>query len=225
MELRETWHIVRRRWWLPLGLAILAAASSLSVTARASERWQGTVSLAISLPGQPATPTLFTYNDYYTWVTSEYLIDDLTQIMKGQRFARDVLAEAGESTTGDVVMRGQKAEKTHRVLSFSVETADPEQASRLAGAAARVIQTKGGDYLAQLHQKNAVLTVVDGPAVAPVRPVTRSALDAGVRGALGLILGLGALFLIEYLDPTIRSSRELERLLRVPVMGEIPQEG
>ena len=225
MELRETWQILRRRWWLPLGLAILAAASSLLVTARASERWQGSISLAISLPGQPPSPTLFTYNDYYTWVTSEYLIDDLSEIMKGRSFAEDVLAEAGGSPAGDVVMQGQKAEKTHRVLRFSVEAADREQARRLADAAARVIETKGGDYLAQLQQQNALVRVVDGPSIAPVRPVTRSALDAGVRGALGLLLGLGALLLIEYLDPTIRSARELERLLQVPVMGEIPQEG
>ena len=225
MELRETWQILRRRWWLPLGLAILAAASSLLVTARASERWQGSISLAISLPGQPPSPTLFTYNDYYTWVTSEYLIDDLSEIMKGRSFAEDVLAEAGGSLAGDVVMQGQKAEKTHRVLRFSVEAADREQARRLADAAARVIETKGGDYLAQLQQQNALVRVVDGPSVAPVRPVTRSALDASVRGALGLLLGLGALLLIEYLDPTIRSARELERLLQVPVMGEIPQEG
>ena len=225
MELRETWQILRRRWWLPLGLAILAAASSLLVTARASERWQGSISLAISLPGQPPSPTLFTYNDYYTWVTSEYLIDDLSEIMKGRSFAEDVLAEAGGSPAGAVVMQGQKAEKTHRVLRFSVEAADREQARRLADAAARVIETKGGDYLAQLQQQNALVRVVDGPSVAPVRPVTRSALDAGVRGALGLLLGLGALLLIEYLDPTIRSARELERLLQVPVMGEIPQEG
>ena len=225
MELRETWQILRRRWWLPLGLAILAAASSLLVTARASERWQGSISLAISLPGQPPSPTLFTYNDYYTWVTSEYLIDDLSEIMKGRSFAEDVLAEAGGSPAGAVVMQGQKAGKTHRVLRFSVEAADREQARRLADAAARVIETKGGDYLAQLQQQNALVRVVDGPSVAPVRPVTRSALDAGVRGALGLLLGLGALLLIEYLDPTIRSARELERLLQVPVMGEIPQKG
>lgn len=225
MELRESWPIVRRWWWLPAILAVLGGLSSFLVTARTSERWLGKISLAISVPGQPPNPNLFTYNDYYTWVTSEYLVDDLSEIMKGRRFAEDLAAEIGQAVPVDAILRGERTEKTHRVVTFSIEAGDPNLAGRLAEAAARVVQIKGGTYLAQLSQRDAVVQIVDGPSVAPVRPVSRSALDAGVRAGLGLLLGVGVALLLEYLDPTIRSARELEHLLGLPVMGEIPAEG
>lgn len=225
MELRQSWHLFARRWWIPVGLALLAAASSLLFTARAQERWLGTISLAISVPGQAPTPELFTFNDYYTWVTSEYLVDDLSEIMKGRRFAEDIAAVIGGTIPPETIMQGERTEKTHRVLTFSVEATDPETARQLASAAATVIQTKGGEYLAQLAQRNAVVQIVDGPQVNPVRPVSRTALDAGVRGALGLVLGIGLILLFEYLDPTVRTTRELEGVLGLPVLGEIPAEG
>lgn len=181
--------------------------------------------MAISMPGQPPTPNLFVYNDYYTWVTSEYIVDDLSEIMKGRRFAEDIAAETGGALPVDAILRGERTEKTHRVVTFSVEAATADLAEKLANAAVRVIETKGGTYLAQLSQRDAIVTVVDGPSVAPVRPVSRTALDAGVRGALGFILGIGVILLLEYLDPTIRSARDLEGLLGLPVMGEIPQRG
>lgn len=225
MELRETWQILLRRWWLPVGLAVLAAASSLLVTARTPERWSGSIRLAISVPGEPPSPSVFQYNNYYTWVTSEYVVDDLSEIMKGRRFAEDLAAESGDTLPVDTILSGERTQKTHRVLTFSIDTGSPETAEKLAATAIRVIQNRGGTYLAQLQQRDALVTVVDGPTVTPVRPVSRTALDAAVRGALGFILGIGVILLLEYLDPTIRSTRDLEGLLGLPVMGEIPQEG
>jgi succinoglycan biosynthesis transport protein ExoP len=40
---------------------------------------------------------------------------------------------------------------------------------------------------------------------------------------LGLILGVGAAFFLEYLDRTVRTSADVEMLLSIPVLGIIPQ--
>ncbi len=42
-------------------------------------------------------------------------------------------------------------------------------------------------------------------------------------GLLGLILGVGAAFFLEYLDRTVRTSSDVEGLLGVPVLGIIPR--
>jgi capsular exopolysaccharide synthesis family protein len=64
--------------------------------------------------------------------------------------------------------------------------------------------------------------VVD-PAVVPTvaaspKPVRNSGLGLGV----GLVFGVGMAFLYEYLDNTIKSDDEAERLYGVPVLGHIP---
>lgn len=54
----------------------------------------------------------------------------------------------------------------------------------------------------------------------PFRPSLRQNLLLGLM--LGLILGVGAAFLIEYMDRTIKSAEDLERLLGLPTLAVIP---
>ena len=41
---------------------------------------------------------------------------------------------------------------------------------------------------------------------------------------VGLLLGLAGAFFIEYLDQTIKSSADIERVLGVPLLGAIPHD-
>ena len=66
------------------------------------------------------------------------------------------------------------------------------------------------------------VTVVDSASAAyPVAPVGGNNLLLGA--ILGLILGVGAAFFLEYLDRTVRTSAEVEMLLSIPVLGVIPR--
>lgn len=66
---------------------------------------------------------------------------------------------------------------------------------------------------------------VVSPAVVSEDPVEPSPLRNSALGlAVGLLFGLGMAFLYEYLDNTIKSSEEAEKLLGVPVLGIIPAE-
>lgn len=65
-------------------------------------------------------------------------------------------------------------------------------------------------------------TVVS-PAILDARPVSPKPVRNGSLGlAVGLMFGLGMAFLYEYLDNTIKSDEEAERLYGVPVLGHIP---
>ncbi len=57
------------------------------------------------------------------------------------------------------------------------------------------------------------------PASRPVRP--RPVANTALAGMAGLILAGGIAFLIEYLDDTIRSPEDIERILNAPVIGYI----
>lgn len=76
---------------------------------------------------------------------------------------------------------------------------------------------------------NAQLEVGSGrvvsPAVVSEDPVEPTPLRNTVLGlVVGLVFGLGMAFLYEYLDNTLKSSDEAEKLLGVPVLGLIPAE-
>jgi len=59
------------------------------------------------------------------------------------------------------------------------------------------------------------------PGPFPARP--RVALNLGLGALVGLILGIGLAFFIEYLDTSIKTMDDIETLLGVPVLAIIPQ--
>jgi capsular exopolysaccharide synthesis family protein len=74
--------------------------------------------------------------------------------------------------------------------------------------------------LARLRSTPNVIPVE--PAKVPVAPISPQPLrDAGVGGAVGLMLMAALAFAIEYLDDTIKTPEDVNRLLGVPVIGLI----
>lgn len=62
------------------------------------------------------------------------------------------------------------------------------------------------------------------PADLPDAPIPTNAPRQVLFGAiLGLSLGLGAAFLLEYMDTSLKSSEDVTRFLDLPLMGEIPK--
>jgi non-specific protein-tyrosine kinase len=61
------------------------------------------------------------------------------------------------------------------------------------------------------------------PASVPVNPVRpRIMLNTALAAVVGLMLAVGTVFLIEYLDTSIRNPEDIERTLSLPIIGFIP---
>jgi capsular exopolysaccharide synthesis family protein len=67
------------------------------------------------------------------------------------------------------------------------------------------------------------ITILDG-ASPPVRIGTNLKQKIILGFLVGLLLGLGGAFFLEYLDQTIKSATDIERAVGTPVLGLIPQE-
>lgn len=59
------------------------------------------------------------------------------------------------------------------------------------------------------------------PGAAPVRPT--KALNIALGAFFGLLVGIGLAFFIEYLDTSVKTIDEVERVFQAPVLGVIPQ--
>jgi len=68
-----------------------------------------------------------------------------------------------------------------------------------------------------------ILTVVE-PANLPTRSVgTNKFIIIGLAGLVGFSLGAGAVYLLEYLDRTIKTTSDVERIFNLPVIGYISE--
>lgn len=79
-------------------------------------------------------------------------------------------------------------------------------------------------YQAQITEAAAspYVEILD-PAVGASRIQGRGRVNVFLGALLGLILGVGAAFFLEYLDRTVRTSSDVESLLGIPVLGVIPR--
>ena len=74
--------------------------------------------------------------------------------------------------------------------------------------------------LARLQNTPNVVSIE--PAVVPGRPIRpRPVTNTGLAAAVGLMLAGGIAFLIEYLDDTIRTPEDVDRILKLPIIGYI----
>jgi capsular polysaccharide biosynthesis protein len=229
MELRTYWEILRRRWWLPLLLAgLVAAISTVQLRPWEARPSSYTTSMRLLVGVLPATDAAESAYDprYYAWLTSEYLVDDFTEVVRSALFAQGVSArltdQAIELPPG--VIQGSAATgQQHRIITLSFTWGDEEQLAAIANAAAAEITENAVTYFQALGTEGAGVTVLDGPMISEVGPTLRDRLEWPLRIGLGLLVGLGLIFLLEYLDTSLRKRSEVE-MLGLRVIGEIPKD-
>jgi capsular polysaccharide biosynthesis protein len=227
MELREYWRIILRWWWLPVGLAALVAA----LTLLQQRPWRPhptsyQANMRFNIGLQPERiPGVYTYDRYYTMLTSEYLVDDLSEIVRGQVFTDEVsrrLAAQGITVSPGAIGASTQPGKLHRILTVTVHWPDETQLRAIANAVTGVLTERSADFFGQFSASEADIRLIDSPTVIPVAPPARQQLDLPLRVFLALAAGVALEFLLNYLDNTVRDEGDLASL-GLPVLGRVPR--
>jgi capsular polysaccharide biosynthesis protein len=108
------------------------------------------------------------------------------------------------------------------VMTLYLSWPDAEQLEAIAEAATVVLQTRSGDYFPQVEASGLIVTALDDPAIGAVPPPLTARLNPVVRFGMGVAAGFALVFLVEYLDRTVRTRSELEKMGLV-VLAEIPR--
>jgi capsular polysaccharide biosynthesis protein len=230
MELREYWSIIRRRWWLPVAVTLVALIASTAVGVRGAAAYKTDMRIAIStIPTPDANATLYYDPTYYSNLDSEYLADDMSEFMTSRAFADEVTRElaTAKQPQEDVatIMSATRTKKTHRFIDVTITTSTFEDGEAIAGSISRILSDPNhlALYLKALTAYNTQMSVVTPPVTHRANSIPGLISEIGLRTVIGLIVGIGAAFLVDYLDPSLRSRQEAETLLQLPVLGQIPR--
>ncbi len=224
MELRRYWQVLKRRWPLVLIPAILVlAVGILTYRAPAPVYTAGVRFIA----GQTPVPSTNLRDEqrYFNWLTSEYIVNGLTDWVRGGEFAAAVsnyLSDQGQDVPATVIQAGMVADNARSMLTLSLSHSDPQVLEAMMDGVISVLVTQNAAALPQLGGENAQLTQLDQPVVNQASPAIRSRIDLPLRILIALLAGIGLALLVEYLDPTVRDRQELQDLGLV-VLGEIPK--
>ncbi len=217
MELGEYWRIVWRRWWLIAALLAVVLIVSLVTYRPPAPTYQASMRFAVGIEGE--APVMAPSGDGRSdaWLASEYLADDLSEVLKGGDFA----AKIGERVGFPVPPGTIFASREHRIMSVRIIWGDPDQLQAIAEAVGAAVNDVGPDYFPQLEGIEAEAVLIDGPGIVPVGGSLLDKLDIPLRLLVALVAGVALAFLWDYLDDTVRSRAEVEDL-GVAVLGEIP---
>ena len=187
--------------------------------------------LAVSTIPTPDPGGVLYYDPtYYSNLDSEYLADDMSEFMTSRAFADEVKRELASSSTPydvdiETIMNATRTRKTHRFIDIIVTTPTFEQGSQIAASISRILSDKShlAQYLQALTAYNTQMTIVTPPVTHRANTLFGLVSEIGLRTLIGLIVGLGLAFLVDYVDPSLRTRQEAEALLQAPVLGEIPR--
>jgi capsular polysaccharide biosynthesis protein len=222
MELRAYGAVLKRHARL-IGLITLATLIvSVALAFRGPTAYTATMRLAVSVVPDPRVGEFFKFDSYYSILSSEYLADDLSELLRSEAFAADVSAEMGQKVEPEAIVNLTRTKKTHRLLDIQISASDPQAAMEIAQAFERVIDQKLVNYLAFLQANNGFVKIINRPKVARTNTLPLTAAEIGLRTMAGLIGAVGLAFLLEYVDDRLRDRRQVETFLGTKVLAEIP---
>lgn len=216
--------MLRRRWLLVAIPTLIVLVAGLVTYRPAPPSYNVGVRFLVGQEPSETAPNKHE-EDYYNWLTSEYVVNGLTDWVRGGEFATAVaqhLAAQGHDIPAGAIQGGLAADNARSMLTLSLSHSDPDGLAHMMEGAIAVLTTQNGVALPNLGGETAVIRQLDQPIVNQVPGGIRSQLDLPLRILLALVAGIGLALLVEYLDPTIRDREELQRI-GLPLLGEIPR--
>ena len=157
-------------------------------------------------------------NAYVTWSRDTKRQSIRQAADEVQRRLDDAHAEI--LALGKKIVDGRTTDKNGNVIKDDSLNAELTIATDLYATLAEKLETLRVNEQLEIGSGQVVsAAVVDPTAISP-KPVRNAALGL----AVGLVLGVSLAFLLEYLDNTIKSTDEAEKLYGAPVLGQVPLE-
>lgn len=223
MELKQYVYIVWKRAWIPVLLMAVVAVVTLLTAQTPLPSYGMAIRFKIGVTPQTVEGE-YNYDGYYAWVSSEYLADNLTEVVNRQEFANDVNSHLEAMGSAIRIPAGMIAAETqHRVIGLNMTWGNAEELEAIGPAVTRAMEENSIEYFPQSSQTNTSVTVIDtaGPFLANP-PSLRQRLDLPLRLMLALAAGIGLTFLLDYLDNSVRGKTDLEAM-GITVLAEVPK--
>jgi capsular polysaccharide biosynthesis protein len=216
ISLRELFYTLRKRIWLIISITVIATLLS------------GIYSFYLATPIYSSSTQLLVNqekNDQPMYNIGEIqtnlqLINTYNVIIKSPAILDLVAKDLDLGQTSDELnsMITVGSEKDSQVLNITVQNPDPAMATDIANTTAKVFQ----DEIVKIMNVDNVSILAKAKTKenqSPIKP--QPVLNIAIALVVGLMLGVGLSFLLEYLDNTIKNEMDVEKILGLPVLGAI----
>ncbi len=215
MEIRDYLNILRKRGWIIIVLALLAAGAAFAISQIQTPAYKAKATVSV-VPARP---------DWGLGNTAKDLLRNFAVNIKTHKTARQVIDAAQlDMSTYDLLSKVEVNPVGDQFLiEISAEDQEPAVAVNIAMAFANQFVSERNAYYQQQDKADRIeVKLVDDLIDAPLfKP--KPLLNAVAGLVLGALLGLLLVFGLEWLEADIlRTPASVERTLGLPVVGAIP---
>ncbi|MGX7419731.1 YveK family protein [Carnobacterium gallinarum] len=217
ISLSELFEVIRKRMVLIIGIGLLGLALAAIMTFFfITPKYSASTQVLVNRATDPNATTQFA--DLQTDVQ---MINTYKDIIKNNVILDDVRKELKIATTTDQLMSKIEivTQQNSQVFAIKVTDSDPYVAADIANTVAKVFQEKiSGIYTSVQNVRQISQAVPNSSQISP-----RPAINMMIGLVLGLLLGIGSSFLLEFLDKTVRDEKFILESLGWTNLGAVSQ--
>lgn len=218
ISLQELFFILRKRLWMIILLIVIGivAAGLVSFYVLKPE-YQTFTTLMVGKPKDYQVENKIEYNDL---LLNQRLVHTYGVLVQSRDVSDKVIENLGLDMSFDTFSNKVSVNlvKDTEIIKIQVTDNDPVLATDIANETAAVFMDSVKKFM-----KVENVQVIDEAQVPknPIKP--RPMLNIAIAGVLGLMFGIFLVFLLEYLDNTIKTPKDVEKYLQLSVIGAIPK--
>ncbi|MCI1776513.1 MAG: Wzz/FepE/Etk N-terminal domain-containing protein [Paenibacillus lautus] len=218
MELKQVFRMIQKKWWLILIIVIVAvAAAGIKTFYLTTPIYAANAKLIVNQSSGDGASTL----NASTIQTSIYLINSYKEIIKSSAVMNKVVEkypEIGESPAMLSAKISVSSANNSQVMNLVYEDKTYAKAAEIVNAVSTVFKEQipnimNVDNITILSEADTSVT----PPPINVNPV----MNLLISFVISLMLAIGLVFLLDYLDDTLKTETEVTEFMDVPVLAVV----
>lgn len=220
LDLRDFWAIIKKRWTLILGITAMAVVVTgiLSFFVLSPIYQTKTTIIIGKAPDQANSKGQSNSNDIYMYqklmktyaaiAKSDLIVEKTAEKLENPEIVKTIQDNLTVTPQADT-----------QILELKYNSKDAKEAEKTLNLLADTFIEES-----QAKYPTDNIKVLDKAKVPenPIKP--KKALNVAIAFFIGLMGSLGMVFLLEYMDGTIKNEDDVEKYLKLPIIGLIPKD-
>jgi capsular polysaccharide biosynthesis protein len=219
LSLGELLRILWRRLWVIALVSIVLTAAAVGYSLGQTPIYEASIKILVGQEQRADTPSQLGSDV----MGLQQLTQTVADLIATRPVAEAAIERLGLQMSPEDFLENLSVQQVAntQTIEVSYKDSDPERAQRIANTVGEVFS----DQVSEVSPSaNAITATLWERAAVPDEPVSPKPVRNGLLALLlGLMLGAGLAFLLEYLDDTWRSPEELEQVSGRPNFGAIPE--
>lgn len=218
IDLKEYFQIIKKRAWIIVLITSVAVIISAIISFFVlSPVYESNTTILVNSDKAPGTDIITTDQinvsqklavTYGEIIKSKAVLDEVTKSLGIKGGYEEITDKINVSSVNDT-----------QIISVSVQDTNPQRAADIANAIPKAFTKE----VKRITKANSVKVIDKG--IVPKTPIKpNKVMNVAIAAVLGIMISLFVIFLLEYLDNKMKTPQDIEKYLRLPLLGVIPHE-